>query len=368
MRNPVESVPLSQWLTRRQTLKGFTASAAVASLGVAARHVTAAPLEKEVVFACNGGILEKMFRTMGASFEKATGCKVTYVIGTQMSNLAKIQAGKAKPDIDVVFSSGLSHAAGKQIGLYEKLDPAVVSNASHVYKAGLDPDGIGVACSLTSIGIGYNTQKYKEAGIPPITSWNDLWDPRLKGKLAICSFGVTWTQDFLVLIARLAGGSEINIRPGFARIRELKTMGNLAFIPNSPAEMENLLTQGLAWTTVTASIRAYGLQDQGYPFEFVYPKEGGSFYANWMDVVKNAPHPNAAQAFVNHVLSPEAQMIMAKGFYGPTNETVVLPPELARKAPYGSERINSLIKIDQDQMNANLDQWNETWNREIEAR
>jgi putative spermidine/putrescine transport system substrate-binding protein len=356
---------LRRHLSRRAVLQGLAAASAATLPAGSAR--AAGPIEKDLVFACNGGILEKLFRAMGAPFEKETGCKITYVAGTQLSNLARIRAAKASPDIDVVFNSDLSHAAGKPADLYEKLDPAVVTNLKDVYAEALDPQGIGVASALTSIGIGYNTQKFQEAGIPPITSWNDLWDPRLKGRVAICSFSVTWIQDFVALMARLNGGSEADIKPGIAKIKQLKTMGNLAFIPNSPAELENLLTQGTAWATVTASVRGFGLRDQGYPFDFVYPKEGASFYANWMDVVRNAPHPHAAQAFVSHVLSPAAQLIMAGGFYGPTNKTVTLPPDLARKAPYGTERIASLVKIDRDRMNADLDQWSDAWNREIEA-
>lgn len=355
-------------LPRRQVLLGMAATAGAAALPAGTSRAGSSRLEGEVVFACNGGVQEKMFRAMGTSFEKASGVKVSYVIGTMLGHMAKIQASRAKPDIDVLFGADLTHSAGKATGLFEKIDPAVVTNTAQLYPSALDSDGIGVTCSLTSIGIGYNVDKYKEAGIPAPTSWFDLWDPRLKGKLAICTFGITWIHDFLVLIARLSGGGENNIRPGLEKIKELKTMGNLAFMPNSPAELENLLTQGLAWTTVTASVRTYQLQGQGYPFDFVYPKEGASLYANWMDVIKGAPHPKAAQAFVNHVLTPECQMIMAGGLYGPTNNTVVLPPEIARKAPYGAERIASLVKLDREKINIELDRWNEAWNRELEAK
>lgn len=351
--------------TRRHVLAGIAGVGAASILPQGGR--AAGPLEKEVVFACNGGVQEQMFRAIGTSFEKATGTKVNYVIGTMLSQMAQIQATRARPEIDVLFGSDLTHAAGKTTGLFEKIDTGVI-DTKQVYPSALDDDGIGIVCSLTTIGIGYNVQKYKEAGIPAPVSWFDLWDPRLKGKVAICNFGITWIQDFLALISRLSGGSEKDIKPGIAKIKELKTNGNLAFMPNSPAELENLLTQGSAWVTVTASVRTYQLQGQGYPFDFVYPKEGASLYANWMDIIKNAPHPKAAQAFVNHVLTPEAQMILAGGLYGPSNRSVVLPPEMARKAPYGEVRIKSLVPLDRVTMNADLDKWNDAWTREIEAR
>ena len=352
-------------LYRRPFLQGVAASALLAPYVAKAAP---APLEKELVFACNGGILEAMFHNLGNTFEQKTGTKVSLVIGTALGNLAKIQVAKNAPEIDVAFSPDLPHVAGKQTGVFEKLDPAVVTNLAQVYDIAKDPGGIGVGCLLTAIGIGYNSQKYREAGIPAPTSWNDLWDPRLKGKLAICTFDVTWIQDFLVLMARLAGGSESNIKPGIARIKELKTKGNLALTPGSPAELENILTQNLAWATVTSTNRAYLLHKSGFPFEFVYPKEGAGLTANWIDVVKNAPHPRAAQAFANHIMSEQGQMILASNFYGPTNKTITLSPELAAVVPYGAERISSLVPIDRDRMNADLDQWNELYNREILAK
>jgi putative spermidine/putrescine transport system substrate-binding protein len=356
-----------QGLDRRQLLEGMAASAGTIMLATHAAKAAPAPLEGQLVFACNGGILEQMFRELGTTFEKKTGTKVSLVIGTSLGNLAKIQIAKNAPDVDVAFNTDLPHVAGKQTGLFEKLDPSVVTTLPQIYDSMRDPDGIGAGCLVTAIGIGYNTEKYKSAAIPAPVSWNDLWDPRLKGRLAVCTFDVTWIQDFLVLIARMAGGGENNIQPGIDRIKELKTNGNLVLMPQSPAELENELTQGLAWATVSSTNRSYGLKSHGFPFEFVYPKEGASLTLNWIDVVKGAPHPRAAQAFANHILSEEGQMILAKNYYGPANKTVVLPPELAAVVPYGMDRINSLVPIDRVKMNEKLDQWNELYNREIAA-
>jgi hypothetical protein len=95
---------------------------------------------------------------------------------------------------------------------------------------------------LIATGIHYNTKKLQEAGIPAPTSWNDLWDPRLKGKVAFYAFGIAYSQDFLVLMAKLHGGSEDNIQPGLARIKQLRANGNLTTFSTTPAELDNLLT------------------------------------------------------------------------------------------------------------------------------
>jgi putative spermidine/putrescine transport system substrate-binding protein len=353
---------------RRRFLR---ASAAAASALAMPRLAGAQPkLESEVVFACFGGALETMVREqLAPPFEKATGCKVVLSVGTALSNLAKIQAAKDRPTIDVYWSNELTHAAGKKLGLFAKLDPAVVKNLDRIYDLGKDADGIGVVSSMTALGIAYNKQKLAEAGIPPPTSWKDLWDPRLKGRVELTTFGVAFSQDFLVIVAKLNGGGEDNIRPGLDKIKELRSQGIVAFLPSTPAEMDKLLSQGTAWIAVEPTARAYPLADQGVPIDFVYPKEGAGAFANYFDVVRNAPHPVAAQAFVNYMLSEDAQLALAKyGYYGPINRNVKLPPDLAAKVPYGSERMSSLVKIDRDKMNAKLDEWNELWSREIEAK
>ncbi len=326
-------------------------------------------LESEVVFGGYGGTLEKMARQdLIPPFEKATGIKVTLVVGTALSNFAKVQAARNRPEMDIYWSNELTHAAGKKLGLYEKLDPKVVTNLAHVHDIARDPDNVGVVSSLIATGIHYNTKKLQEAGIPAPTAWNDLWDPRLKGKLAFYAFGIAYSQDFLVLMARLHGGSEDNIQPGLARIKQLRANGNLVAFATTPAELDNLLVQGTAWMTVNGSIRAYIMQSQGAPMDFAYPREGAGFFANYFDVVKNGPHPNAAQAFVNYLLGVEAQTVLSKHFYGPINKNVRLPDDIARKVPYGAERLSSLVKIDRNKMNQSLDAWAEAWNREIEAK
>jgi putative spermidine/putrescine transport system substrate-binding protein len=352
---------------RRRFLK---ASAAAASVLAMPRVAGAQPkLESEVVFACFGGALETMVRdNLVPPFEKATGCKVVLSVGTALSNLAKIQAAKDRPTIDVYWSNELTHAAGKKLGLFAKVDPAIVKNLANVYDLARDPDGIGVVSSITALGIAYNKQKLAEAGIPAPTSWKDLWDPRLKGRVELTTFGVAFSQDFLVLVAKMHGGSEDNIKPGLDKIKEMKAQGIIGFLPATPAEMDKLLSQGAAWIAVEPTVRAYPLADQGLPIEFAYPKEGAGAFANYFDVIRNAPHPMAAQAWVNYLLGEEAQLVLAKQYYGPINKNVKLPPELAAKVPYGNERLSSLVKINREKMNEKLDEWNEQWSREIEAK
>jgi len=342
--------------------------AAVFSTGAA--HGQPAGVESEVVLAGYGGTYEQFTRNLIIpAFEKATGIKVKLVVGTALSNYSKVVALRNNPEIDVYWSNELTHAAGKQQGLYDKLDPRVVTNLADVYSTSLDADGIGVGSHVQVTGFQYNPVKFKEAGIPPPSSWNDLADPRLKGKVALYSFGVAFSQDLIVLLTKVGGGTEKDVRPGIEKLKALRASGNLATFATSPAELDNMLIQGQAWITVNGGPRAYILKDRGAPIDFAVPKEGGGFFTNYFDVVKGAPHPKAAQLLVNFLISPEVQLIIAKDVLAaPVNRKVTVPESLKDKIPMGEEQLAKLIRIDRAEMNRQLDNWAEMWNREVEGK
>lgn len=360
--------PCNRAISRRAALAGALAIGAAAVAGSALAQP--AGVESEVVLAGYGGTYEQFTRNLLIPmFEKATGIKVKLVVGTALSNYSKVVASRNNPEIDVYWSNELTHAAGKQQGLYDKLDSRVVTNLVDVYKASIDPDGIGVGSHVQVTGFQYNAQKFKEAGIPPPTSWNDLADPRLKGKVALYNFSVAYSQDLIVLLTKIGGGNEKDIRPGIEKVKALKGSGNLAYFATSPAELDNMLIQGQAWITVNGGPRAYILKDRGAPIDFAVPKEGGGFFTNYFDVVKGAPHPKAAQLLVNFLISPEVQLIIAKDVVAaPVNRKVAVPENLKDRIPMGDEQLGKLIRIDRAEMNRQLDNWAELWNREVEGK
>lgn len=345
----------------------LTVAGSLAATGLAAQPRVDA--EKEVVFAGYGGTLEQFTREeIIPAFEKATGIKVKLVVGTALSNYSKVVATRNNPEIDVYWSNELTHVAGKQLGLYDRLDTRVVTHLADVIDLAKDPDNIGVASYVIATGIQYNSKALSDAGIPAPTSWNDLWDPRLKGRVALYSFGVAYSQDLLALLTRLQGGTEKDIRPGLERVKQLKAIGNLVSFAGSPAELDNALVQGKAWMTINGSPRGFILKDRGAPIDFAFPKEGAGFFTNYLCVVKNAPHPKAAQLLVNFLISPEIQAVIAKGVVAaPINRKVVLPASLVGRVPTG-EAVAKLIRIDRVEMNKQLDNWAELWNREVEGK
>jgi iron(III) transport system substrate-binding protein len=57
--------------------------------------------------------------------------------------------------------------------------------------------------------------------------------------------------------------------------------------------------------------RARRVIQEGAPVKYLYPKEGGHLSVQGMEMVANAPHPNAAKFFLNWFYSKEGQSIYA---------------------------------------------------------
>jgi putative spermidine/putrescine transport system substrate-binding protein len=196
-------------VTRRASLA--MAASLAAGYGLRARpgHAQTPRTEGEVVFAGYGGTFEQFIRNdIIPVFERTTGIKMKLVVGTALSNFAKVMAARNSPEIDVYWSNELTHEAGKQQGLYEKLDLAVMTNLPDIVDSAKDADNVGVASYVMATGIQYNSKVFADAGMPAPAAWSDLWNPRLKGKIALYTFNVAYSQDLLAILTRLAGGTE----------------------------------------------------------------------------------------------------------------------------------------------------------------
>ena len=221
--------------------------------------------------------------------------------------------------------------------------------------------GIGVV----GTGFMYNKKVFEENKWPAPASWNELEDPKYRKKLVIPPLNNTYGLHALVMVARMNGGGEKSIDPGFKAIKDEIGPNVLAYEP-SPGKMTELFQSGQAVIAVWGSGRAKALADTGFPAEFVYPKEGGVALGIAACPVAGSKNDKEAQAFVQFLVTPEAQVVLAKGAgAGPVNMNVKLSPEEQKGVPYG-DQVKQLTTIDWDVVNPAREEWNKRWTREIE--
>ncbi len=319
--------------------------------------------QKTLVVAGYGGSWEQVLRKdVFPAFEAKHGIKIEYTPGNSTDTIAKLQAQKANQVIDVAIVDDGPMYQAIQLGFCA---PIAGLDKADLYKAALFKDDKAVAVGQTGTGFMVNTKVFKEKGWPIPTSWADLADPKFKKLLVIPPINNTYGLYTLMMFARMNGGGEKAIEPGFKVMKENINPNVLVYEP-SPGKMTELFQSGQAVLAVWGTGRVQAFANTGFPVDFVYPKEGAPILlASACPVAKAVVNP-LAHEFIKTLISTPVQSVMAKEMgNGPVNTKVdVAMPEL-KMAPVG-ERAKLIISPDWDAINAGREDWTKRWNREVE--
>jgi putative spermidine/putrescine transport system substrate-binding protein len=344
------------------------AAAAVASGSIAApalaQPAKAGALEKELVFSSRGGSLGNVYKTkIIPPFEQKYSCKVTMVVNDSGPALSKVLAEKANPQTDVLWTVEPTHARGVANDLFDRIDAARVPNLERTYDFARGKDGIGVAWGIGATVIAYNREIFDQRKIAAPKSWKDIITPETKGHVVWLDLSTQQGINTFLMVNRVLGGSESNVDPIF---RYLKANLSNITVVTSPAQIDDLLLQKDAWIATNIDARFAILKDKGFPLEIVFPSEGLPQQSGILDIIKGAPHPNLANAFVNWVLSDEMQTIVGNDIQlGPVTKFVKLDPKVQASLVYGPERTSKLLQFDYAIITRDQAKWIDRWNREL---
>lgn len=320
--------------------------------------------ETTLYLAAYGGSYEHVFKQdVLPKFEKSHHAHIVYIPGNSTDTLAKLQAQRGNEQIDVaIMDDGPTYQA-INYGFCRSLsgDHAL----KDLYTFAKFPQNKAVGISMIAGALAYNKAIFKEHGWAPPSSWNVLTDKRFKGHLLVPSITNSYGLYALVMTARINGGGEKNIKPGFKVFEQDIAPDVLSFTP-SPGKTSQLFQSKQVWLAVWGSGRVWSLAQTGLPVGIAYPKEGAVALVAGACSVKGNKHPRLAREFINYLLTPSVQRMLAiKKGNGPTNKTVKLPAKVAGRVPYG-KRAKNLAKMDWKTINAHRQQWTQIWNRRVE--
>lgn len=317
--------------------------------------------QEALVIAGTGGSTEKAVRErIIPAFEKAHNVKITYVAGNSTDNLAKLQAQKDNQQIDIAMIDDGPMMRAVSLGFCAPLQGLDDLKLHQVAKL---PGGKASGLGIIATGLMYNTEVFKKNGWARPTSWNDLKDPKYKGKVVMPPLSNGYGLLTLVMLARMNGGGEKNIDPGFKVMAESVGPNILAYEP-SPAKHAEMFQTGQAIMGVWGSSRVQTLAESGVPVDFVYPKEGAPVVMVAICPVAKKNVSPKAHAFIRTMLEPEAQQAMAEAAgFAPVNSLTKIGK--VGMMPVGS-LASMLIGADWDTINTVRDEWNKRWVREIE--
>jgi putative spermidine/putrescine transport system substrate-binding protein len=347
-------------------MKKWIVSLAVVLAGLMAQPAHAQKVTLRV--ACYGGVFtETQAKYAGSIFTLRTGIAIEWIDGNPTDHLAKMIANRGRNvPFDVVYLDEYVQDSAIDAKVVAKIDPAIITNMKYLYDKAKHADGFGPAINFWSVGIAYNHQIFERNGIPAPTSWSDLWNPKLAGKIALPDITQSAAKDLIIAAARLEGGDERNPEAAFRKLAQIKPL----YYYRSSADLESKMTSGEAWVAVWNNARPANLIQKGVPLKFIHPKEGGFGHVSTIDVVAGTPHAREAMMFINQVLDPLAQLGQANQVpYGPVNK-LVTPiiaefPALASQFPSSPEDLAKLYIADPKTVNAQYPRWVDQWNRVV---
>jgi len=282
--------------------------------------------------------------------------------------LEKIVVQKNNPRISVAGWDVVIGMKAAKLGLCEPLDMEKAPNLKQLYKWALNNfDGKlqVLASSVSGVGLIYNEDLFKKKNLPLPTSWYDLWRKDLSGRVSITAPESTWGTAALATFARLEGGGEQNIDPGFKKYKTL--LPHIHTIHTWSSELTKLLQLCEVWVGTTGSNMGVALRDKGFPARWVMPKEGAPMMGGGMSIVKNAPFPDVAYDFVNLYFSAEFQTIRVGTGNATSSKTAWenATEKVKSGFPIRPDASEKLIKLDWTVINEKRAGWTERWHKEM---
>ena len=142
--------------------------------------------------------------------------------------------------------------------------------------------------------IAYRTDKWSKEDAPK--SWKDLLDPKYKGEIVMGDprYGEGAKFDFYGLKEQFG----IDYLKGLAK-------NDPMFVSRGGNIKIKLITgeRSIAVTVTRWIMRA--ILDDKAPVDFFIPEEGGATRLKCVAILEDAPHPNCARLFMDHLLSKE---------------------------------------------------------------
>jgi putative spermidine/putrescine transport system substrate-binding protein len=275
-----------------------------------------------------------------------------------------IAAKKVTPKnnpIDFGIWNSSAIAQGELNHLWGKLDLSEIPNAANIVPGYVAKDDTWLGFESTFLGLAYS-KKYTG---PRPNSWTDLWNPTFKGK-------VDWEEDSfepLVIAARLNGGSETDIDPGF-KVWEANASNFNQFV-SSNTPIENDLTTGAAWIAPWYAANVHSWIESGAPIGLSVPKEGAVAEPIKLGMVTNLTPAEKTVVFAifNKLLSPANDGKYGRLTYAiPLVKNAVLDKQQRTDPDLRLSIAKNAIQLNWNVMARNQAAWEQRWDQDVVSR
>ncbi|MDB5369822.1 MAG: spermidine/putrescine transporter substrate-binding protein PotF [Roseomonas sp.] len=257
-----------------------------------------------------------------ARFQRETGITIRYDVFDSLETLeGKLSAGRSGYDV-IVPTSEPTFARLARAGALLPLDRAAIPNWRNQDPELLrrleasDPGNrFGAIYLYGTIGLAIRPDRVRAvAPDAPLDSLDLLMQPENARRLARCGIAIMDSAiDVLPTVLRWRGRdpnsadaadlraaeeSLLAIRP---HVRAITSSGN---ITDALASGEYCVALTYSGDTIQAQARAREA-GRGVEISYIQPKEGAQLWFDMLAIPADAPHPEAAHAFINFLLQPD---------------------------------------------------------------
>ena len=315
---------------------------------------------QQIVVATFGGVFADDTKTCNiAPFEKVAGAKVVTQLGNSVQHAAAIRAMGGHPTYDVAYMDNSLATQLNNEGLLVPIDVSKLTSYADLDKSAFGPGDSYVAFEVSATAITYNPKIVN----PPPTSWNDLFDPKYKGRIALGDITGTSGSQFLIAVNKMRGGTLDNMDPGFAALKELA--GNSLTFYTQADQLVSLFQRGDIVMAPWYPDRTGAQIDKGLDLAVAYPKEGAVGIKPVLVIPKGAPNPDLALKYVDAVLSEAGQSCFSERQYAaPVNMKVQLSDKIKKIVATG-DAYKNLYFPDPQAVASHLVEWTHRWQREV---
>lgn len=274
----------------------------------------------------------------------------------------RIRTEAANPQADIWFGGpDTIFARGARDGLLEPFRP---SWADSVPATSRQPEdlyfGVYRACPI----LVYNSAAVSEEEAP--SDWDDLLDPRWEDEVLIrdpLASGTMRTTFGMILSRSLEEtGSEA---AGFDWLRRLDAQTKEYTL--NPALLFEKLTRQEGLVSIWELTDILLLEKRNSPLRYRFASSGTPVIDDSIGLVKGAPQPEAAKAFIEWAGGLEALVLVAENVYRLPTRTDLPAEELP---PWAQKVLGELevIDLDTELLAENGKRWMEEWDRNVRGK
>ena len=260
---------------------------------------------KEVHVYCFGDYIDP---SLIKEFEKETGIKVvmdTFDTNEEMYPVIK----NGSVDYDVICASDYMIEKMGGEGLLSELDYSTIPNIANLDRKYLkvaenfDPGNrYSVPHTWGTLGILYNTDKIPQGSI---TSWNDLWDGKYKGKIVMPDS----MRDTLAIALKAKGYSLNTTKEGEVKeASEYLTKQKPLVYKYANDSARDIILGGSADIAVIWNGEVLYCQEENPDLAYVVPEEGSEDFTDAWAMPKAAENKENAEKWINFMLDKKVAM------------------------------------------------------------